>query len=96
MHNRMHDFAYKLGFTETAWNAQVSNFGLGGLGNDPEHGNGQKGGIVGGPPLFQSRDNANQNSPPDGVSPTIEHVPLAADRRQLLRGRASTATTTCP
>jgi extracellular elastinolytic metalloproteinase len=70
MHNRMHDFAYKLGFTETAWNAQVSNFGLGGLGNDPEHGNGQKGGIVGGPPLFQSRDNANQNSPPDGVSPT--------------------------
>ena len=70
MHNRMHDFAYKLGFTETAWNAQVSNFGRGGLGNDPEHGNGQKGGIVGGPPLFQSRDNANQNSPPDGVSPT--------------------------
>jgi len=70
MHNRMHDFAYKLGFTETSWNAQVSNFGLGGLGNDPEHGNGQKGGIVGGPPAFQSRDNANQNSPPDGVSPT--------------------------
>jgi extracellular elastinolytic metalloproteinase len=70
MHNRMHDYAYKLGFTETAWNAQVSNFGKGGLGNDPEHGNGQKGGIVGGPPAFQSRDNANQNSPPDGVSPT--------------------------
>jgi extracellular elastinolytic metalloproteinase len=70
MHNRMHDFAYKLGFTEAAWNAQVSNFGKGGLGNDPEHGNAQKGGIVGGPPLFQSRDNANQNSPPDGTSPT--------------------------
>jgi hypothetical protein len=70
MHNRMHDFAYKLGFTETAFNAQVSNFGLGGAQNDPEHGNAQKGGIVGGPPLFQSRDNANQNSPPDGVSPT--------------------------
>ena len=70
MHNRMHDWAYKLGFVETAWNAQVSNFGKGALGNDPEHGNGQKGGIVGGPPAFQSRDNANQNSPPDGVSPT--------------------------
>jgi hypothetical protein len=70
MHNRMHDFAYKLGFTETAWNAQVSNFGKGALGSDPEHGNAQKGGIVGGPPAFQSRDNANQNSPPDGVSPT--------------------------
>jgi extracellular elastinolytic metalloproteinase len=70
MHNRMHDFAYKLGFTETAWNAQVSNFDKGALGGDPEHGNGQKGGIVGGPPAFQSRDNANQNSPPDGISPT--------------------------
>ena len=70
MHNRMHDFAYKLGFTEETWNAQVSNFGKPGLGGDPEHGNAQKGGIVGGPPAFQSRDNANQNSPPDGVSPT--------------------------
>ena len=70
MHNRMHDFAYKLGFTETAFNAQVSNFGNGAAENDPEHGNAQKGGIVGGPPAFQSRDNANQNSPPDGTSPT--------------------------
>ena len=70
MHNRMHDFAYKLGFTETAFNAQVSNLGNGAAEHDPEHGNAQKGGIVGGPPLFQSRDNANQNSPPDGTSPT--------------------------
>jgi extracellular elastinolytic metalloproteinase len=65
MHNRMHDWSYKLGFTETAWNAQVSNFGKGGLGNDPEHGNAQAGAITPG-----SRDNANQNSPMDGVSPT--------------------------
>jgi len=35
MHNRMHDWAYKLGFTEATWNAQVDNFGNGGLGNDP-------------------------------------------------------------
>ena len=41
MHNRMHDFAYKLGFTESAWNMQVDNFGKGGLGNDPEQGNSQ-------------------------------------------------------
>jgi extracellular elastinolytic metalloproteinase len=65
MHNRLHDWSYKLGFTETAWNAQVSNFGKGGLGNDPEHGNAQAGAITPG-----SRDNANQNSPMDGVSPT--------------------------
>ncbi|MGH6750240.1 MAG: M36 family metallopeptidase, partial [Methyloceanibacter sp.] len=30
-HNRMHDFAYKLGFTENAWNLQVDNFGKGAL-----------------------------------------------------------------
>ena len=30
MHNRMHDFAYALGFTETAFNMQTFNYGLGG------------------------------------------------------------------
>ena len=28
VHNRMHDFAYFLGFTERNWNAQDFNFGL--------------------------------------------------------------------
>lgn len=69
MHNRMHDWSYRLGFTESAWNAQVDNFGRGGLGNDPERGNAQAGGIVGGPPQFLARDNANQITPPDGVAP---------------------------
>ena len=27
-HNRMHDWAYCLGFTEENWNAQTSNFGI--------------------------------------------------------------------
>ena len=69
MHNRMHDWAYVLGFTETTFNAQAFNFGRGGAENDPEHGNAQAGGIVGGPPGFQSRDNANQFSPFDGIVP---------------------------
>jgi extracellular elastinolytic metalloproteinase len=69
MHNRMHDWSYRLGFTESTWNAQVSNFGRGGVGNDPEQGNAQAGGIVGGPPAFQSRDNANQVHRPDGTAP---------------------------
>jgi extracellular elastinolytic metalloproteinase len=69
MHNRMHDWSYHLGFTETTFNAQAFNFGRGGAQNDPEHGNAQAGGIVGGPPGFQSRDNANQFSPADGVVP---------------------------
>jgi extracellular elastinolytic metalloproteinase len=68
-HNRMHDWAYRLGFTETTWNAQQDNFGRGEKGGDPEQGNAQAGGIVGGPPQFQSRDNANQITPPDGQAP---------------------------
>jgi extracellular elastinolytic metalloproteinase len=69
MHNRMHDWSYHLGFTETTFNAQAFNFGKGGTQGDPEHGNAQAGGIVGGPPGFASRDNANQFSGPDGVVP---------------------------
>jgi extracellular elastinolytic metalloproteinase len=69
MHNKMHDWAYHLGFTETTFNAQAFNFGRGGAENDPEHGNAQAGGIVGGPPGFASRDNANQFSPFDGIVP---------------------------
>ncbi|HEV8555132.1 MAG TPA: M36 family metallopeptidase [Actinophytocola sp.] len=69
-HNRMHDWAYHLGFTEEAWNMQISNGSHGALGADPEQGQAQSGGRAGGaPPAFPSRDNANQSSPPDGVPP---------------------------
>jgi hypothetical protein len=69
-HNRMHDWSYHLGFTEANFNAQEHNFGRGGLEDDPEHGNAQAGGIVGGPPTYASRDNANQFWTPDGVPAT--------------------------
>jgi extracellular elastinolytic metalloproteinase len=69
-HNRMHDWQYHLGFTERNFTAQTSNFGRGGLEGDPEHGNAQAGGIVGGPPTYASRDNANQFWTPDGVPAT--------------------------
>ncbi|MBV9788300.1 MAG: M36 family metallopeptidase, partial [Chloroflexi bacterium] len=69
-HNQMHDWSYHLGFTEQNYNAQVDNFGRGGLGNDPELGNAQAGGIVGGPPSFTSRNNANQSTPRDGLPPS--------------------------
>ncbi|MFC7588456.1 M36 family metallopeptidase [Nonomuraea antimicrobica] len=64
MHNRMHDWSYRLGFTETAWNMQADNGGRGGLGNDPEQGNAQAGARV-----LSVRDNANQITGPDGVAP---------------------------
>lgn len=63
MHNRMHDWSYHLGFTEETFNLQKDNFGRGGLGDDPERGNAQAGGIAG------SRDNANQITFADGTAP---------------------------
>ncbi|PRY56107.1 peptidase YpeB-like protein [Knoellia remsis] len=62
MHNRVHDWSYRLGFTETAWNFQRDNYGKGGLGNDPVLGYSQSGAQSG------SRNNANFGTPPDGVS----------------------------
>ncbi|SEF79277.1 Fungalysin metallopeptidase (M36) [Nonomuraea solani] len=64
MHNRMHGWSYRLGFTETAWNMQTDNGERGGLGNDPEQGNAQAGARV-----LSVRDNANQITGPDGVAP---------------------------
>lgn len=62
MHNRMHDWSYKLGFTETAWNFQRDNAGKGGVGNDPVLGYSQSGATSG------SRNNANFGTPPEGTS----------------------------
>ncbi|GII24099.1 hypothetical protein Pme01_36960 [Planosporangium mesophilum] len=64
MHNRMHDFAYRLGFTEAAWNMQAVNVAPGGLGGDAEQGRAQANALGG------SRNNANQGTPRDGLQPT--------------------------
>ncbi|MEV7005568.1 M36 family metallopeptidase [Streptosporangium sp. NPDC051022] len=64
MHNRMHDWSYRLGFTETAWNMQSDNGTRGGLGADPEQGNAQAGARD-----LTVRDNANQITGPDGLAP---------------------------
>jgi hypothetical protein len=72
-HNRFHDFSYFLGFTESAWNLQQTNFGNGQPGpfpgneNDPEVGNVQAGAITGGQPSLLGRDNANQITFQDGI-----------------------------
>ncbi|GAA4386835.1 hypothetical protein GCM10023088_58230 [Actinomadura verrucosospora] len=69
-HNRMHDWSYRLGFTESAWNMQADNGERGGLGGDPEQGNAQAGARF---PTV--RDNANQITPPDGT-PAITNMYL--------------------
>ncbi|GAA3116372.1 M36 family metallopeptidase [Streptosporangium carneum] len=61
--NRMHDWSYRLGFTETAWNMQADNGDRGGLGNDPDMADAQSG------TLTRHNNDAAQVNTPDGVSP---------------------------
>ncbi|MDQ1659448.1 MAG: extracellular elastinolytic metalloproteinase [Cryptosporangiaceae bacterium] len=63
-HNRMHDWAYHLGFTEAAWNLQTVNPSGQGVGNDAEQGWSQQGAAS-----ATIRNNANQLTLPDGVTP---------------------------
>ncbi|GAA3407871.1 M36 family metallopeptidase [Streptosporangium vulgare] len=59
----MHDWSYRLGFTETAWNMQNDNGERGGLAAT------RAGQRPGGRPVLSVRDNANQITGPDGVAP---------------------------
>ena len=61
--NIMHDFSYNLGFTETARNFQVDNFGRGGTGNDSVRAEAQDG---------SGTNNANFATPPDGSRPRMQ------------------------
>ncbi|HEU0130088.1 MAG TPA: M36 family metallopeptidase [Mycobacteriales bacterium] len=72
MHNRMHDFAYHLGYTEKNYNHQLSNFGNTSpqYEGDPQIGDAQAGAVNGGgAPTFGGRDNANQLTLNDGIAP---------------------------
>ena len=69
-HNRMHDWAYYLGFTEANYNLQTNNLGRNpdpSAQNDAEVGNVQAGALSGGQPSLLGRDNANQITLQDGV-----------------------------
>jgi extracellular elastinolytic metalloproteinase len=69
-HNRMHDWAYYLGFTESNYNLQTSNRGLNPdptAEHDAEIGNVQAGALSGGQPSSLGRDNANQITLQDGT-----------------------------
>jgi len=65
--NWMHDKLYDLGFTESAGNFQVNNFGRGGLGGDQVDAEAQEGINTGNTYYL---DNASFSTPPDG-SPGI-------------------------
>lgn len=61
--NFMHDFSYRLGFTETARNFQTNNYGRGGTGNDSVRAEAQDG---------SGTNNANFATPPDGQRPRMQ------------------------
>jgi Zn-dependent metalloprotease len=67
--NIMHDFSYRLGFTETARNFQVNNFGRGGSGNDSVRAEAQDG---------SGTNNANFATPPDGSRPRMQQYLFTA------------------
>lgn len=64
--NWLHDFWYAAGFTEVAGNAQLSNYGRGGVENDPILAEAQDNALGG------SRNNANMSTPDDGMSPRMQ------------------------
>jgi hypothetical protein len=61
--NWYHDKLYELGFTESAGNFQVNNFGRGGAAGDPVQADVQDGAAV---------NNEQFSTPPDGLSPRLE------------------------
>ena len=61
--NFIHDFSYRLGFTESARNFQTNNFGRGGTGNDSVRAEAQDG---------SGTNNANFATPPDGQRPRMQ------------------------
>ena len=63
LNNRIHDELYRHGFTESAANFQLDNFGRGGRGRDPVLAEAQDG---------ASTDNANFATPREGFAPRMQ------------------------
>jgi len=78
--NIAHDFHYRLGFTESAGNFQVNNFGRGGVGNDSVRGEAQDG---------SGTNNANFATPPDGSRPRMQQFLFTQGTTSLADDRDS-------
>jgi MYXO-CTERM domain-containing protein len=66
VNNWLHDWWYDSGFNEAAGNAQLDNFGRGGVDGDPLQAQAQDGALAG------SRNNANMLTPADGEAPRMQ------------------------
>ncbi|ABF87161.1 peptidase, M36 (fungalysin) family [Myxococcus xanthus DK 1622] len=63
INNFLHDWYYDAGFDEASGNAQMQNFGRGGIEGDPLRVEGQD---------YNGRNNANMATPADGISPRMQ------------------------
>jgi extracellular elastinolytic metalloproteinase len=79
--NIMHDFSYRLGFTESAGNFQTNNFGRGGTGNDSVRAEAQDG---------SGTNNANFGTPPEGQRPRMQMFLFTRGTADLNDDRDST------
>ena len=78
--NIMHDFVYRLGFTESAGNFQTNNFGRGGTGNDSVRAEAQDG---------SGTNNANFATPPEGSRPRMQQFLFTQGTSNLADDRDS-------
>jgi hypothetical protein len=78
--NVMHDFVYRLGFTESAGNFQTNNFGRGGTGNDSVRAEAQDG---------SGTNNANFATPPEGSRPRMQQYLFTQGTTSLADDRDS-------
>lgn len=87
--NWMHDFWYDGGFTESAGNAQNSNYGRGGEDRDAINAEAQDNALGG------SRNNANMSTPDDGLPPRMQvFLWSGKDTRSLTAGSRTPSTGT--
>jgi hypothetical protein len=78
--NLAHDFHYRLGFTESAGNFQINNFGRGGVGNDSVRAEAQDG---------SGTNNANFATPPEGSRPRMQQFLFTQGTSNLADDRDS-------
>ncbi len=78
--NWLHDWYYDSGFDEAAGNAQLDNFGRGGVGGDPLLAEAQDGALS----PDGNRDNANMTTPADGSSPRMQMYLWTAPQRSAV------------
>jgi extracellular elastinolytic metalloproteinase len=78
--NIVHDYTYRLGFTESAGNFQTNNFGRGGTGNDSVRAEAQDG---------SGTNNANFGTPPEGSRPRMQQFLFTQGTTSLADDRDS-------